>query len=214
LEQYLNRANNQADFDSDDDDYATPLITPPAEPEFSEKHAISSMDLLPKNGCDASEEAIQEAATKNYFIDEDLLTERMIWDKMYERYHVQFSDLQILVAPNRAKWDAHRLGSRTPLHLIERFSVELTAERRIVFTTDPNYPAIMMTGNLPHLTLHISHKKVKLPLLHVNLFGFLLVTFHLSREQIFAAKRSRNFQRFYIFSLFNYLTLGHKNLYG
>ena len=155
----MNRINAQADYDSDDDDYATPLITPPTGPEMPEKHTMSSMDLA-KDGYEASDEMANDVASRSHYIDKDFLTERMLWDKMYERYHLQFSDLQILVAPSRAKWDAHRLGARTPLHLIDRFSVELTAERRIVPTTDPNYPAIMITGNLPHLTLHISHKKV------------------------------------------------------
>ena len=160
VEKYLNRANAQPDdYDSDDDDYVTPLITPPAEPELYDMHT-SSLYLPANNGYGHSNDTMYDA--KSHFIDQNFLTERMIWNKMYECYHVHFSNLQVLVAPNRVKWDAHRLGSRTPLHLIDRFSVELTAERRLVPTTDPNYPAIMMTGNLPHLTLHINHIKVKI----------------------------------------------------
>ena len=171
MEQYLNQANPQPEDYESDDDYVTPLVTPPAKSYVSEKPTISTVNMATKSDTEI-DDVIDGVLPKSHFIDQEFLTERMIWDKMYERYHVQFSDLQILVAPNKAKWDSHRLGSRTPLHLIDRFSVELTAERRIVPTTDPNYPAISMTGNLPHLTLHISHKKVEVWLIQFIIFDF------------------------------------------
>lgn len=128
----------------DDDDYMTPFATPPTEPA----------------GFDQVDSQNQEMFSTEHFIDQEFLTERMLWDKMYDRYHVTFADLQVLVVPNRSKWESYRLGPRSPIHLIERFTVELTAERRTVPTLDPNYPALLLTGQLPHLTLHISHKKV------------------------------------------------------
>ena len=151
----MDRANPQQDeFESDDEDYLTPPNTPPLH-ETVEKPVLSEPDVLENLEAPG-------VSTKSHFIDQEFLTERMLWDKMYERYHVRFADLQVLVASNKAKWDAYRFGVKTPLHLIDRFSVELTAERRVVLTTDPTYPALTLTGNLPHLTVHLSHKKVRM----------------------------------------------------
>ena len=132
---------------SDDDDYATPLATPTTEPCNLDK-----VETFPEK-----EPPFQ---TTEHFIDHEFLTEQMLRKKMYERYHVTFADLQVLVVPNWSKWDPHHFEARGPMDLIKRFTVELTAERRSVPTLDPNYPVLLMTGQLPHLTLHISHKKV------------------------------------------------------
>ena len=158
LDRYLNQQTDpqQDDYDSDDD-YATPPNTPPGEVQESEK--VEAVDSVNDDKFPAKDLLHGEGA-KTHFIDQEFLTERMLWDKMYERYHLQFEELQVLIAPKLSKWESCRFGARSPLHLVERFSVDLTVERRVVPTTDPTYPALMLTGNLPHLTLHISHMKV------------------------------------------------------
>lgn len=71
-----------------------------------------------------------------------------------------FCCCQVLVAKSDDKWEATRALGKGPHHLVEKFSVDVLLERRNVFTFDPNCPAVKVKGNLPHLTIHISHSKV------------------------------------------------------
>ena len=46
-------------------------------------------------------------------------------------------------------------------NVVDRFSVELSLERRLLYTTDPRYPAVAVFAHLPHLVIHISSDKVQ-----------------------------------------------------
>jgi len=68
---------------------------------------------------------------------------------------------QVAVAGHVGDLDVVRGGSKNSYHVIEKFSVDLIAENRVIPTFDPSYPAFILSGSLPHLTLHISLAKVR-----------------------------------------------------
>ena len=48
----------------------------------------------------------------------------------------------------------------TSYHIVDRFSINLTLERRLFFTADPTWPAITISGTLPSLVVHANELKV------------------------------------------------------
>ncbi|CAH1239855.1 VPS13D [Branchiostoma lanceolatum] len=127
--------------DIDEEDFVTPLstpaATPPNEPVTLERFVSVQQELSAE---DLSEQALHE--------------------KLYERYKVGFSDLQVMVVKGRDNWrHAHSKGT-SHMHVIDRFSISLRMERRLVYTSDPQWPNVTLAGNLPKLGLHVSEQKV------------------------------------------------------
>ncbi|XP_076807510.1 intermembrane lipid transfer protein VPS13D-like [Clavelina lepadiformis] len=145
------------DYDSDDDDdeFVTPAGTPPNESNLAEKS-----DYLQEEKVGSTDVDGKLLDDKNDTFDQNMLSERMLREKMYESYHLHFADLQVQVTSNKRRWETPRPIGKSPLDLVERFSVDLLTEKRVVSTTDPRFPAVMLSGNLPHLMLHFSHEKV------------------------------------------------------
>ncbi|XP_063378533.1 intermembrane lipid transfer protein Vps13D [Cydia fagiglandana] len=81
-------------------------------------------------------------------------------NRLYDRYTIEFSDLQILVGRARDNWKYAHAKTTSSLHLLDRFSISLQAERRVVHTTDPQYPTATLCGTLPALVVHLSEQKV------------------------------------------------------
>ncbi|EDO41450.1 predicted protein [Nematostella vectensis] len=62
---------------------------------------------------------------------------------------------------DKDKWSdvtSHHFGS-SDLHVVDRFTIKLTLERRLIFTADPQCPAVLLSGNLPSLTFHVNEYK-------------------------------------------------------
>ncbi|XP_077970761.1 intermembrane lipid transfer protein VPS13D-like isoform X2 [Styela clava] len=144
--------------DDDEEDFVTPPDTPPimeeeslVEPDVEQDDIMDGGGLLPPGiaADDLSESSSQQR-----------LNEKLFYERMYEQYQMHFTDLQVLVARNDEKWEATRTQGKGPHHLVERFSVDLLLERRVVPTLDPKCPAVKLKGNLPNLTIHLSHTKV------------------------------------------------------
>ncbi|XP_041977291.1 vacuolar protein sorting-associated protein 13D [Aricia agestis] len=79
---------------------------------------------------------------------------------LYERYKIELSDLQILVGRARDNWKYAHTKATSALHLLDRFSISLQAERRVVQTSDPQYPGAALCGSLPALVAHLSEHKL------------------------------------------------------
>ncbi|KAI8500253.1 Vacuolar protein sorting-associated protein 13D, partial [Branchiostoma belcheri] len=127
--------------DIDEEDFVTPMsspaATPPSEPVTLERFVSVQQEL-------SAEE----------------LSEQALHEKLYERYKVGFSDLQVMVVKGRDNWrHAHSKGT-SHMHVIDRFSISLRMERRLVYTSDPQWPNVTLAGNLPKLGLHVSEQKV------------------------------------------------------
>ncbi|XP_053625592.1 intermembrane lipid transfer protein Vps13D isoform X2 [Plodia interpunctella] len=80
--------------------------------------------------------------------------------RLYDRYNIELSDLQILVGRARDNWKYAHTRSSSSLHLLDRFSISLQAERRVVATADPQFPTATLRGSLPALVVHLSEHKL------------------------------------------------------
>ena len=45
--------------------------------------------------------------------------------------------------------------------ILNRFNISLQIERRVVTTTDPHFPSVTISGNLPRLVVHVNEQKVE-----------------------------------------------------
>ncbi|GLH07616.1 Vacuolar protein sorting-associated protein 13D [Gryllus bimaculatus] len=139
--------SQQADSD-DEDNFQTPCSTPPGS-EASEPE--SSMTIPTVNV--TSSQKTEEIFTNNF-------SEAQLHQKLYDRYTMELGDMQILVGRVRDNWKYAHLKGTSTLHVLDRFNISLTIERRIVFMNDPHFPSLRLTGNLPKLVVHVNEQKV------------------------------------------------------
>ncbi|KAL5009745.1 hypothetical protein ScPMuIL_012050 [Solemya velum] len=134
---FIRGVTQQANIgDDNEDEFATPMSTPPGERESEEE---------------------QQAAEDLTGID---LNEPDLYDKLYDKYTAELSDLQVMVGRMRDNWrHAHFRGS-SHMHVVDRFSITLQIERRLIYTTDSHWPGITVCGTLPTLTVHVNEQKV------------------------------------------------------
>ncbi|XP_069804325.1 intermembrane lipid transfer protein VPS13D isoform X2 [Dendropsophus ebraccatus] len=137
LDQFSSETN-----DVSDDDYKTPLATPPSSPP-PEMDATSGVNS--GRGTELSEEQLEAYLLSN---------------KMYERYTLSFKDLQIMVGHVRDNWKHIQDNEVGPTHVVEKFNVHLQLERRLIYTSDPQYPGAVLSGTLPDLKIHINEDKI------------------------------------------------------
>jgi vacuolar protein sorting-associated protein 13D len=72
------------------------------------------------------------------------------------RYTMVLGDLQILVGRVRDNFKyAHQRGTST-LRVVDRFNISL----QVVFTTEPQFPSLTVSGNLPRLVVHVNEQKI------------------------------------------------------
>lgn len=124
----------------DDELFVTPCSTPPVSEESNSQSPLTELNMAQQNG--------------------DTLTEGNLHDKLYDRYNVELTDMQILIGKVKDNWRyAHNKGTST-MHVLDRFNISLKIERRIVHTTDPLYPSLTVNGNLPKLVAHFNENKI------------------------------------------------------
>ncbi|XP_063173560.1 intermembrane lipid transfer protein VPS13D isoform X1 [Candoia aspera] len=130
--------------DLSDDEYKTPLATPPNSPppEVSLAREGKTLDFP---GVEISEEQLQA---------------HLMSKKMYETYSLSFMDLQIMVGRVKDNWKYAQDIDVGPTHVVEKFNVHLQLERRLIYTSDPKYPGAVLSGNLPDLKIHINEDKI------------------------------------------------------
>ena len=58
-------------------------------------------------------------------------------EKFYDRYSLGLSDMQVIVGRIKDNWRLAHLAGTSNLHVLDKFSITLQCERRIVSSTDP-----------------------------------------------------------------------------
>ncbi|XP_059188288.1 intermembrane lipid transfer protein VPS13D [Centropristis striata] len=129
--------------DMSDDEYQTPLATPPESPppelDLPLKEQLKGPDL-------SSLESPQSALAYSR--------------KLYEKYSLSFKDLQIMVGRCKDNWKHLQESEVGPTHVVEKFNVLLQLEQRLRYTSDPQLPGAVLSGTLPDLKVHINLEKM------------------------------------------------------
>lgn len=149
--------------DSEEDDlFLTPCSTPPASQVSTNDSPtlISAMSDLP-------------ATTPSVNVQDEslLLNEGALLDKLYDRYNINLTDLQILVCKGKERWNFASSKGTSNMHVLDRFNISLQLERRVVHTTDPQYPSLTLNGTLPKLNVHVNELKIGSMLNMLNIYG-------------------------------------------
>ncbi|KYM95934.1 Vacuolar protein sorting-associated protein 13D [Cyphomyrmex costatus] len=116
--------------DDEDERFETPCSTPPGSQENGSLHDFQG------------------------------LSETELHKKLYDQYSIDLVDLQILVGKTKDNWKHVRTRGTSSLHFLERFNISLQVERRVFTTSDPNFPSVTVSGNLPRLVVHVNEQKV------------------------------------------------------
>lgn len=145
--------------EGDEEMFMTPCSTPPG----SERTSHDSPTLTST----ISDHNFQTPLTSNVYqsqissAPEKLeLNESNLFNKIYDRYTINLTDLQILVCKGKERWNYASSRGTSNLHVLDRFNITLQLERRIVFTNDPQYPSLTLCGTLPKLNVHINESKI------------------------------------------------------
>uniref|UniRef100_A0A3Q3FFG1 Vacuolar protein sorting 13 homolog D n=1 Tax=Labrus bergylta TaxID=56723 RepID=A0A3Q3FFG1_9LABR len=129
--------------DMSDDEFQTPLGTPPESPppelDMPQKEQLKSTELPNLR----SPESIQAYSRK-----------------LYEKYSLSFKDLQIMVGRCKDNWKHLQESEVGPTHVVEKFNVLLQLEQRLRYTSDPQLPGAVLSGTLPDLKVHINLEKM------------------------------------------------------
>ncbi|XP_074536599.1 intermembrane lipid transfer protein VPS13D [Halichoeres trimaculatus] len=129
--------------DMSDDEFQTPLATPPESPppelDIPQKEQLRSTELLTLR----SPEGVQAYSRK-----------------LYEKYSLSFKDLQIMVGHFKDNWKHLQESEVGPTHVVEKFNVLLQLEQRLRYTSDPQLPGAVLSGTLPDLKVHINLEKM------------------------------------------------------
>lgn len=132
----------------EDELFLTPCSTPPefdpSDPTFQTLLTSSSVNRT----------------QTNTILDEAELNENTLYLKIYDRYEINLMDIQILVCKGKERWAFASSKGTSNLHVLDRFNITLHLERRIVQTSDPQYPSLTLCGTLPKLNAHINESKV------------------------------------------------------
>ncbi|CAL1290806.1 unnamed protein product [Larinioides sclopetarius] len=132
----IDKTTPSSDDMDDDEDFITPCSTPQELIERAKK-ANELMEMM--------------SSQKDALI---------LKEHIYEKYTLELSNIQILVSRLKDNWRFAQLRGTSTMHILDRFSITVQTERRMVYTHDPEWPSIAVTGNLPKLTVHISEQKV------------------------------------------------------
>lgn len=137
------------DSDDEDEAFQTPCSTPPgsaASESESEVDEVMDETLNSQLSGDLNKEGLNEWSLHH---------------RLYDRYTVEFGDLQILVGKVKDNWKYAHLKGTSTLHVLDRFNISLQIERRVVFTRDPQFPSLTVSGNLPKLVVHVNESKIQ-----------------------------------------------------
>ncbi|XP_055550000.1 intermembrane lipid transfer protein Vps13D isoform X2 [Wyeomyia smithii] len=140
----------------EEDAFMTPCSTPPG----SEASTTNSPTL---------ESAFSELPELNP-TNADTLDEHALYQKLYDRYQLRLTDLQVLVCRGKERWNFASTKGTSTLHVLDRFSISLEVERRVVYTSDPQYPSLTLSGILPKLNAHINEYKLSTLLTLIDTF--------------------------------------------
>lgn len=126
-----------------DDEYQTPLATPPESPP-------PELDMPLKD-------QLKSPVPPNIKSPENTQAYNK---KLYEKYSLAFKDLQIMVGRYKDNWKHLQESEVGPTHVVEKFNVLLQLEQRLRYTSDPQLPGAVLSGTLPDLKIHINLEKM------------------------------------------------------
>ncbi|XP_072222806.1 intermembrane lipid transfer protein VPS13D isoform X2 [Leuresthes tenuis] len=129
--------------DMSDDEYKTPLATPPESPPPELDMPLKAQVRGPELPSLTSPEGTQAYSRK-----------------LYEKYSLSFKDLQIMVGRYKDNWKHLQESEVGPTHVVEKFNVLLQLEQRLRYTSDPQLPGAVLSGTLPDLKVHINLEKM------------------------------------------------------
>uniref|UniRef100_A0A8C4H619 Vacuolar protein sorting 13 homolog D n=1 Tax=Dicentrarchus labrax TaxID=13489 RepID=A0A8C4H619_DICLA len=129
--------------DMSDDEYQTPLATPPESPPPELDMPLKDQFKSPELPSLRSPESTQAYSRK-----------------LYEKYSLSFKDLQIMVGRCKDNWKHLQESEVGPTHVVEKFNVLLQLEQRLRYTSDPQLPGAVLSGTLPDLKVHINLEKM------------------------------------------------------
>ena len=88
------------------------------------------------------------------------LNEKSLHQKLYDSYSMHLTDMQVLVCKSKERWSFASCKGSSALHVLDRFSISLQVERRVVYTIDPQFPSLTLSGSLPKLVAHVNEHKI------------------------------------------------------
>lgn len=138
----------------DDELFLTPCSTPPELDQAIETTTISDDYRSPLGSLNINTSLPSQPA------EDEKINESTFYHKIYDRYEINLTDLQILVCKGRERWNFASSKGTSNLHLLDRFNIQLHLERRTIHTTDPQYPLLTLCGTLPKLNAHINESKI------------------------------------------------------
>lgn len=142
-----------ADDESEDELFMTPCSTPPGS-------KISPSIYQSQPSPTAKTNTNQEAFTfSKIVINKDTGLENSLHSEIYDKYTINLTDMQVLICKNRECTLACTKTSSS-FHLIDKFNISIQLERRIVDTSEPEYPAIKFFGNLHKIVAHVNEQKI------------------------------------------------------
>nr|XP_014090945.2 vacuolar protein sorting-associated protein 13D isoform X1 [Bactrocera oleae] len=126
--------------ESEDEDFMTPCSTPPG----------SEISLVESPTLQQNSVAV---------VNTDTGLESAFHKKIYDKYFINLTDMQVIVCKNRDRNHACTKHSSN-FHLLEKFSISIELERRVIYTTDPDYPSLTLYGTLPKIVAHVNEQKL------------------------------------------------------
>lgn len=151
---------NPAD-NSDDELFLTPCSTPPGS-VTSRSNSLTTT---------AAVGAFENTTFTKFFINSDTGLDNDIYCEMYDKYIIHLTELQIILCKNRECTYACSKASSN-FHLLDKFNICIQIERRIINTSDPEYPAISICGNLQKIAAHVNEQKINECLKILNNMSF------------------------------------------
>ncbi|XP_039294739.1 vacuolar protein sorting-associated protein 13D isoform X2 [Nilaparvata lugens] len=141
-EEAKEKKNEQVE-EEEDEAFQTPWSTPPG----SEASISIGSPIMAKT--------LSSADLNSSF------NELALHHRLYDKYLVELNDLQILVGRVKDNWKFAHVRGTSALHVLDRFNISLQLERRVVYTTDPQFPSLTLSGNLPKLIVHVNEQKIQ-----------------------------------------------------
>uniref|UniRef100_A0A2R5LD33 Putative vacuolar protein n=1 Tax=Ornithodoros turicata TaxID=34597 RepID=A0A2R5LD33_9ACAR len=145
------------DVSDDEEDFKTPCSSPPNEADITTNEAkTEDAALTSLKSCSIIGDTFVVTSSPPSSI-----SEMNMRDHMYERYTLNLQDMQVLIGNSKDSWKFAQLRGTSPMHVMDRFSISIQMERRLVATDDPQWPSVTLSGKLPKLTVHVNEQKVQ-----------------------------------------------------
>ncbi|XP_059165407.1 intermembrane lipid transfer protein VPS13D-like [Physella acuta] len=138
-------------YDDLEDKFETPLSTPPNETEE---------DAEVKKTMSAGHMAALKQVRSSDSLPE-MSTDNMFQDRLYERYRIGLTEVQVLLGRLHDNWKHAYARGTSLMHVVDRFNISVMLERRLIVTSDAQWPAAKLSGNLPTLTFHLNERKIQ-----------------------------------------------------